>query len=58
MVIVTHLKSNYTDILAVDYLSNGKTLNATFWLTSGFDNSSISTYTTSTVQKDHLWNAN
>ena len=34
----THLKSNYTDILAVDYVSNGKTLNATFWLTSGFDN--------------------
>jgi hypothetical protein len=37
-----HLKSNYTDILAVDYVSNGKTLNATFWLTSGFDNSSTS----------------
>jgi hypothetical protein len=33
-----NLKSNYTDILAVDYVSNGKTLNATFWLTSGFDN--------------------
>lgn len=32
------LKSNYTDILAVDYVSNGKNLNATFWLTSGFDN--------------------
>jgi len=39
-----HLKSNYTDILAVDYISNGKTLNATFWLTSGFDNSSASIY--------------
>lgn len=39
-----HLKSNYTDILAVDYVSNGKTLNATFWLTSGFDNSSASIY--------------
>jgi hypothetical protein len=40
-----HLKSNYTDILAVDYVSNGKTLNATFWLSSGFDNSSASVYT-------------
>ncbi len=39
-----HLKSNYTDILAVDYISNGKTLNATFWLISGFDNSSDSIY--------------
>jgi hypothetical protein len=39
-----HLKSNYTDILAVDYVSNGKALNATFWLTSGFDNSSASIY--------------
>ena len=37
-----HLKSDYTDILAVDHVSNGKTLNATFWLTSGFDNSSTS----------------
>ena len=37
-----HLKSDYTDILAVDYVSNGKTLNATFWLTSGFDKSSTS----------------
>ncbi|MGC2572381.1 MAG: hypothetical protein WA364_12800, partial [Candidatus Nitrosopolaris sp.] len=27
-----HLKSNYTDILAVNYISNGKSLNATFWL--------------------------
>jgi hypothetical protein len=39
-----HLKSSYTDILAVYYISNGKTLNATFWLTSGFDNSSASIY--------------
>jgi hypothetical protein len=39
-----HLKSNYTDILAVDYVSNGKTLNATFWLTSGFDNFSAFIY--------------
>lgn len=35
-----HLKSNYTDILAVDYISDGKTLNATIWLASGFNNSS------------------
>ena len=39
-----HLKSNYTDILAVDYVSNGKTLNATFWLASGFDNFSAFHY--------------
>lgn len=39
-----HLKSNYTDILAVNYISNGKSLNATFWLASGFKNSSLSTY--------------
>ncbi len=32
----THLKSNHTDILAVDYISDGKTLNATIWLSSGF----------------------
>jgi hypothetical protein len=40
----TYLKSNYTDILAVNYISNGKSLNATFWLASGFKNSSLSTY--------------
>ena len=40
-----HLKSNFTDILAVNYLSDGKTLNTTYWLASGFENSSISTYT-------------
>jgi hypothetical protein len=39
-----HLKSNYTDILAVNYISNGKSLNATFWLASGFKISSLSTY--------------
>src|SRR5215469_7155612 len=39
-----HLKSNYTDILDVNYISNGKSLNATFWLASGFKNSSLSTY--------------
>ena len=40
----TDLKSNYTDIQAVNYISDGKTLNATFWLASGFENSSASTY--------------
>jgi hypothetical protein len=40
-----YLKSNYTDILAVNYISDGKTLNTTFWLASGFGNSSVSTYT-------------
>jgi hypothetical protein len=39
-----HLKSSYTDILAVDYISDGKTLNATFWLASGFKNSSSAIY--------------
>ena len=33
----THLKSNYTDILAVDYFSDGKILNSTMWLASGFN---------------------
>ena len=36
-----NLKSNYTDILAVNYISDGKTLNTTFWLSSGFANSSF-----------------
>ena len=39
-----HLKSNYTDILSVDYISNGKTLNSTFWLASAFKNSSAAIY--------------
>jgi hypothetical protein len=39
-----HLKSNYTDLLSVQYLSNGKTLNSTFWLPSGFKNSSTAIY--------------
>src|SRR5437660_7116456 len=39
-----HLKSNYTDILSVDYISDGKTLDATFWLASGFENFSASIY--------------
>lgn len=29
--------SIYTDILAVDYLSDGRTLNTTFWLASGLN---------------------
>ena len=33
----THLKSNYTDILAVNYISDGQTLNTTIWLSSGFN---------------------
>ena len=36
----THLKSDYANILAVDYLSDGKTLDATFWLKSNLENSS------------------
>jgi hypothetical protein len=39
-----HLKSNYTDLLAVSYISNGEILNATIWLASGFENSSIPAY--------------
>jgi hypothetical protein len=38
----TNLKSNYTNILAVTYMSNGEILNATIWLASGFENSSAS----------------
>jgi hypothetical protein len=30
----THLKSDYAELLEADYLSDGKTLNATFWLAS------------------------
>jgi hypothetical protein len=40
----SHLRSNYTDILAVDYISDGKALNATFWLASGFNKSAIATF--------------
>jgi hypothetical protein len=32
------LKSNYTDIQAVNYRSDGKILNVTMWLASGFKN--------------------
>jgi hypothetical protein len=35
-----HLKSRNTDILAVDYISDGKTLNSTIWLGSSLNNSS------------------
>src|SRR5690242_11771678 len=37
-----HLRSNYTDIQAVNYISDGKNLNVTMWLASGFKNSSTS----------------
>lgn len=40
----SHLRSNYTDILAVDYISDGKTLNTTFWLASGLKNSTAAIY--------------
>ncbi len=33
-----NLKNNYTDILAVNYLSNGENLNATLWLNAGISN--------------------
>ena len=33
-----NLKNNYTDILAVNYLSDGETLNATLWLNAGISN--------------------
>jgi hypothetical protein len=36
----THLRSNYTNLLAVDYLSDGKTLDTTFWLASNLENAS------------------
>lgn len=36
----THLKSDYANILAVDYVSDGKTLNATLWLKSNSENAS------------------
>src|SRR6476659_8756122 len=34
----THLRSGYANILAVDYSSDGKTLNATLWLKSNSEN--------------------
>ncbi len=36
----THLRSDYTNLLAVDYLSDGKTLDTTFWLASNLENAS------------------
>jgi hypothetical protein len=37
----THLKSDYANILAVDYSSDGKTLETTLWLASNSKNASI-----------------
>ncbi|MPZ08398.1 MAG: hypothetical protein GEU26_18620 [Nitrososphaeraceae archaeon] len=36
----THLRSDHTNLLAVDYLSDGKTLDTTFWLASNLENAS------------------
>jgi hypothetical protein len=36
----THLRSDYTNLMAVDYFSNGTTLDTTFWLASNFENAS------------------
>ena len=35
-----NLITSYTDILSINYISDGKTLNTTVWLYSGFNNSS------------------
>ena len=35
-----HLRSDYTNILAVDYFSDGKTLDTTFWLATNLENAS------------------
>jgi len=37
----THLRSDYANLLAVDYSSDGKTLDTTFWLASNSENASI-----------------
>ena len=37
----TRLRSDYANILAIDYDSDGKTLDATFWLASNSENASI-----------------
>ena len=37
----THLRSDYTNLLAVDYFSDGETLDTTFWLASNLENVSI-----------------
>ena len=36
-----HLRSDYANLLAVDYSSDGKTLDTTFWLASNSENASI-----------------
>ncbi|MDP9287349.1 MAG: hypothetical protein M3P08_04040 [Thermoproteota archaeon] len=36
----SHLRSDYANLLAVDYLSDGKTLDATLWLKSTIENAS------------------
>ena len=36
----SQLMSNYTNLLGVDYVSNGKTLDATLWLDSNLENTS------------------
>ena len=36
----THLRSDRANLLAVDYLSDGKTLDTTFWLASNLENAS------------------
>jgi hypothetical protein len=36
----THLRSDHANLLAVDYLSDGKTLDVTFWLGSNLENDS------------------
>ena len=36
----THLRSDYTNLLAVDYLSDGKTLDVAFWLAPNLENAS------------------
>jgi hypothetical protein len=36
----SHLKSDYANLLAVDYLSDGKTLDATLWLKTNLENTS------------------
>ena len=37
----TNLRSDHANLLAVDYNSDGKTLNVTFWLASNLENASI-----------------
>ena len=37
----THLRSDHANLLAVDYFSDGKTLDITFWLASNSENASI-----------------